>query len=226
MIYFAHRGFSSRRVQNTCESFALARERGATCYELDVHLLKDGQLAVHHDYSLFSTAGIDVKLADLTAEDLKKYPLHNPFTQSTVYVPLLQEVFPLVMPGLQLLNIEVKNDANIYPGIEKVLMSLLEKYPQIALKTLFSSFDQSTLRRLRALNKNARIGLLTRNFDISEALALGVESIHINQTRLTEDIVQTCHENGLKIFVYTVNTAKEKERVDKMGADGIFSDGW
>ena len=226
MIYFAHRGFSSRRVQNTCESFALAREKGATCYELDVHLLKDGQLAVHHDYSLFSTAGIDVKLADLTAEDLKKYPLRNPFTQNSVYVPLLQEVLPLVMPGLQLLNIEVKNDASIYPGIEKVLMSLLETYPQIALKTLFSSFDQSTLRRLRILNKNARIGLLTRNFDISEALSLGAESIHINQTRLTEDIVQTCHENGLKIFAYTVNTAKEKERVEKMGADGIFSDGW
>ena len=100
MICFAHRGLSALRVQNTTESFALAREKGATCYELDVHLLKDGALAVHHDYTLLETAGVDVKLADLTVPDLKKYPLKNPFTNTTLTVPLLEEIIPLVWPGL------------------------------------------------------------------------------------------------------------------------------
>ena len=50
MIYFSHRGANTKRVQNTVEAFALAHAQGATHYELDVHLLKDGALAVHHDY--------------------------------------------------------------------------------------------------------------------------------------------------------------------------------
>lgn len=226
MIYFAHRGFSAQRVQNTCESFALAREKGATHYELDVHLLKDGALAVHHDYSLLSTAGVDVKLADLTAADLKKYPLHNPFTTGPVYVPLLQEVLPLVAPSLQLLNIEIKNDNNIYPGIEKAVLTKLKNWPALSEKVLFSSFDYDSLVRVRKLDKTARIGLLTRNFDVSKPLALKAESVHINQTRLTAQIVQVCHDNGLKVYVYTVNTPAQRARVAELGADGIFTDGW
>ena len=62
MIYFAHRGANTQRVENTVSAFALAQKQGVTHYELDVHLLKDGQLAVHHDYSLLRTTGVDVKL--------------------------------------------------------------------------------------------------------------------------------------------------------------------
>jgi len=224
MIYFAHRGLSALRVQNTVESFALAREKGARCYELDVHLLKDGALAVHHDYTLLGTTGADVKLADLTTQDLKKYPLRNRFTGTALYVPLLEEIIPLILPGLEILNIEIKNDNNVYPGLENVLLKRLETWPQLAPKILFSGFDQDSLARLRALNKNARIGLLTRAFDVSKALALGAESVHINQIRLTQDIVRICHQNKLKVYVYTVNTLPDKERVEKMGADGIFTD--
>ena len=199
MIYFAHRGLPALRVQNTTESFALARQKGAKYYELDVHLLKDGALVVHHDYSLLNTAGFDVKLADLTMADLKKYPLKNPFTNTTLTVPLLEDIIPLVLPELEILNIEIKNDDNVYPGIESVLLRALKKWPEIAPKILFSGFDYDSLVRLRALDKNARIGLLTRAFDVSKALALGAESVHINQTRLTQEVVRVCHQNNLKV---------------------------
>ena len=224
MIYFAHRGLSALRVQNTTESFALACEKGAQCYELDVHLLKDGALAVHHDYSLANTAGVDSKLSDLTAAELKKYPLKNTFSATVLTVPLLEEIIPLVLPGLEILNIEIKNDNNVYPGIEEILLRALKKWPELAPKILFSAFDYDTLARMRQLNKNARIGLLTRAFDVSKALALGAESVHINQTRLTEEIVRVCHQNNLKVYVYTVNTPAEFQRVKTLGADGVFTD--
>ena len=224
MIYFAHRGFSSRRVQNTTEAFALARQERVTCYELDVHLLKDGQLAVHHDYSFRSVTDQEVRLADLTAADLKKYPLKNPFSSANAYIPLLDEILPLVEPGLKLLNIEIKNDNNVYPGLENALLTKVQSWPQILPKILFSSFDYEALERLRALNKNARIGLLTRNFDVSKPLALRAESVHINQIRLTEEMVSICHQNNLKVYVYTVNTVRDKQRVEKLGVDGIFTD--
>lgn len=222
MIYFSHRGANTQRVQNTVDAFALAHEQGARCFELDVHLLKDGILAVHHDYSLLSTAGVDVQLKDLTAADLQKYPLKNPFTQTPTYVPLLGEILPLVTPGLELLNIELKNDDNRYPGLEKTLLNIL---PAALLpKILFSSFDYLTLQRLRALAPQARIGQLTRHFNVQETLALKAESVHINHTRFTPQLVQTCHANGLKIYCYTVNDKALAVQLAAQGADGIFTD--
>lgn len=224
MIYFSHRGANTKRVQNTVEAFALAQAQGATYYELDVHLLQDGQLAVHHDYSLLSTTGKDVLLKNLTSQDLTKYPLINPFTSHAVFVPLLQDVLPVIVPGISLLNIELKNDDNRYPGLEAAVLSFLKQYPQLAGKVLFSSFDYDTLARLRALAPQARIGLLTRKFDVQQALALQAESVHINHIRFTPQIAQACHAHHLKLYCYTVNDIALAQQLASQGIDGIFTD--
>ena len=224
MIYFAHRGASAQRVQNTLEAFALAKEQGATHYELDVHLLKDGKLAVHHNYSLLETAGKDVALGDLTSADLTKFPLINPFTQNKVAVPLLQEVLPIIAPGLQLLNIELKNDGNIYPGIEGRLLDFLGQYSHLNTKIIFSSFDYDSLVRLRAAAPQARVGLLTRQFDIEKARALRAESVHINHIRFVPDMARICHQHGIKLYCYTVNDKSLAAKLQAQGVDGIFTD--
>ena len=222
MIYFAHRGANALAVQNSLPAFEKARGLGARCYELDVHLTADGKLAVHHDYSLLQTAGADVQIGALTADALQKIPLKNPFSNEPVFVPLLPEVLPLITPGLELLNIELKNDGSKYPGIEKTLLHTL---PQDLLpRVLFSSFDYDTLARLRALAPTARLGLLTRAFEVEKPLALRAESVHINQTRFTPRIAQMCHANGLKVYCYTVNDVPAARNLQAAGADGIFTD--
>ena len=225
MLYFAHRGASARQVQNTAAAFSLARRLGACCYELDVRLTQDGALVVHHDYSLQSTAGADVLLKDLTRADLQRYPLINRFDGQEMFVPELKEILPVVEPGLKLLNIELKNDNNRYPGIEKRLLEELHnRAPQMLPKILFSSFDYDTLVRIRKLHKNARIGLLTRSFDVSQALGLGAESVHMNYTRFTLEAAHACHQNGLNVYLYTVNEAPLARTLQAQGADGIFTD--
>lgn len=223
MIYFAHRGANTQRVENTVSAFALAQKQRVTHYELDVHLLKDGQLAVHHDYSLLRTAGVDVKLKDLASVDLAEYPLINPSSKEKVSIPLLQDVLPVILPNLKLLNIEIKNDHNIYPGIEEELLCLLRLHPQLEGKILISSFDYDTLVRVRTLSSNVRVGLLTRQFDIKKALALRAESVHINYIRFTPQIAQICHKNGLKVYCYTVTDRTLAAELAKQGVDGIFT---
>ena len=222
MIYFSHRGANTQRVQNTVAAFMLAHEQGARCFELDVHLLKDGKLAVHHDYSLLASTGVDVKLADLTSADLMQFPLRNSFNNQPAYIPLLQDVLPVVIPGLILLNIELKNDDNCYPGIEEVVCKSIPEL--IKGRVLFSSFDYACLQRLRALAPKARLGLLTRKFEISQALQLRAESVHINQTRFEPSIAKICHTHGLKVYCYTVNKTEEAARLAAQGVDGIFTD--
>jgi len=224
MIYFAHRGASSLAVQNTLPAFEKARSLGAQYYELDVHLTADGQLAVHHDYSLKDTAGVDVQIGSLTSAELKKIPLKNTFGGEPVFVPLLEEVLPVVAPDLTLLNIELKNDDNRYPGVEKVLLECLQKFPPLSAKILFSSFDYDTLARLRALDKNARIGQLTRTFDVLQAVNLQAESVHISYTRVSPQLVACCHQNQLNVYCYTVNECAQAQQLAVLGVDGIFTD--
>nr|QGT50876.1 glycerophosphoryl diester phosphodiesterase [uncultured Elusimicrobia bacterium] len=225
MIYFAHRGASAEAVQNTLPAFKRAQELGASYYELDVHLTKDGELTVHHDYSLLNTAGTDAEIKNMSFAELRRYPLINAFNGEAVFVPRLEEVLPIIASGLECLNVELKNDDNRYPGIEEKLLFFLQKnFAGLLPKILFSSFDYPTLARLRAFDKTLRIGLLTRAFDVSAALGLGAESVHMNHTRFTPEIAQNCHANGLKIYLYTVNDAVLARQLAASGADGIFTD--
>ena len=88
-------------------------------------------------------------------------------------------------------------------------------HPELLPRIIFSSFDYNTLARLRVLLPGARLGLLTRDFNVKQALALGARSIHINQTRFTPEIAGICHKNNLKIYVYTVNDLKTAAELEE-----------
>ena len=51
----AHRGFSAVAPENTMAAFRQAAEAGADGIELDVHLTKDGEVVVIHDYTVKPT---------------------------------------------------------------------------------------------------------------------------------------------------------------------------
>ena len=102
---YAHRGYHDkpRIPENSLPAFRRAVQCGFGA-ELDVHLMKDGHLAVIHDASLRRTAGADVEIEDLTAEELKNYTLEG----TEHHIPLLEEVLP-IFAGKAPLIIELKS---------------------------------------------------------------------------------------------------------------------
>lgn len=226
MRYFAHRGASAAAPANTLPAFALAREAGCTCYELDVHLSRDGELVVHHDYNLGPDTSCCRDIKDVTLADLDRCRVLHSFDKAIVVrPPLLREVLPVITEELEMLNIEIKNDGGVYPGIEEILWRDISSFgPEAVKKILFSSFDYPTLQRLRKIAPGAQIGLLTRLFEPQKARNLGAYSVHMNKTRITKEIVDLCHEEGRKVFVYTVNDKYTARSLERIGADGIFTD--
>ena len=101
---YAHRGFHDkpRIPENSLPAFKRAVQCGFGA-ELDVHLMKDGHLAVIHDASLKRTAGADVLVEDLTAEELRQYTLEG----TEYHIPLLEEVLP-IFAGKAPLIVELK----------------------------------------------------------------------------------------------------------------------
>ncbi len=69
-VVVAHRGDSFRAPENTLEAAQLGWEAGATAWELDVQLTRDGVPIVLHDESLLRTTDVALKFAgDSRARD-------------------------------------------------------------------------------------------------------------------------------------------------------------
>lgn len=104
---YAHRGLhDAEKPENSMAAFRAALENGYGI-ELDIHLIKDGNLAVIHDTSLLRTAGSEGKITDLTTEELCNYHLNG--TEETI--PTFRQVLDL-FAGKAPLIIELKCDDN------------------------------------------------------------------------------------------------------------------
>lgn len=122
-IMIAHRGLHNGEdiIENTIEAFSFSIERKIPI-ELDLHLLKDGNVVVFHDDTLKRIFGIDKCIKDYTYEELCQYKIPNTNTS----IPLFKDVLEFVQ-GRVLLDIEFKYDQKI-GKLEKVACSLLDTY--------------------------------------------------------------------------------------------------
>src|SRR5437016_3574517 len=68
----AHRGASARAPENTLAAFRAALEDGAELVELDVHLTRDGRLAVIHDEDTRRTTGAAGVVAEMSMSELRR----------------------------------------------------------------------------------------------------------------------------------------------------------
>ena len=226
MKYFAHRGAWAELPANSLPAFAKAREVGCTCYELDVHMTLDGSLVVHHDYSLATDTTSQRDIKEITFNEIKQCRLLHSFDPYlNIRPPLLREIFPIIVDQLEILNIEIKNDNNVYPGIEEALWKELDILgPEVFKKVLISSFDYATLQRVRQIAPQAKIGVLTRLFEPQKIRSLSANSVHINKTLITKEIVDICHSEGREVYVYTINDKYTLRSLQRIGVDGIFTD--
>lgn len=91
---YAHRGLHNNKSdapENSLKAFALAVEKGYGI-ELDVQLTKDEVPVIIHDYHLRRACKTDIKVADLTYEELEQYHLFK----SEEKIPTLKEALELI----------------------------------------------------------------------------------------------------------------------------------
>lgn len=152
---FAHRGLHDENApENSMAAFraALAQGYGA---ELDVHLMADGNLAVIHDSSLLRTAGCDVKIEDLTTEDLPNYRLSNGET-----IPLFSEVLALIGGKVPLI-IELKSTTENFSQLTEAAVAAMQGYLGC---WCMESFDPRCIRHLKKHYPKITRGQLSENF--------------------------------------------------------------
>ena len=154
---YAHRGWHCRPAipENSMAAFRLAVENGFGA-ELDVHLMKDGHLAVIHDSSLRRTAGADVMVEDLTLEELRQYRLEG----TDEPIPLLEEVLAL-FEGRTPLVVELKSYKGNHDALAAATMAMLDKF---RVAYCVESFDPRCLMWLKKHRPDVVRGQLSQQF--------------------------------------------------------------
>jgi len=210
MLKIGHRGAKGHVAENTIASFLKAIELGVDMIELDVHLSKDGIPMVIHDETIDRTTHHSGFVNQFTAE----------FLQS-IDIPGLKDVFDLVENRCAI-NIEIK----VFEATKPVL-EVLKNAKFLQEKIIISSFDWDVLNVCRFEEQSISLGILTE-LSIEEALTfakkINAYSINPYFKLLNHKNVKDIHQNGFKVFPWTVNNPDDITFVKSLKVDGIISD--
>lgn len=153
---YAHRGLHGHGVpENSMAAFQAALDQGYGI-ELDVHLLKDGNLAVMHDSLLNRTTGQAGRIEDLTTEDLKNYRLEG--TEETI--PEFMDLLTLYN-GKAPLIIELKPADGNHAALTEAACRMMDTYKG---PFCMESFDPRCVIWLKKNRPDIIRGQLTENY--------------------------------------------------------------
>jgi glycerophosphoryl diester phosphodiesterase len=174
---------------------------------------------------------------------MKPHPRFPQQQKLNAVKPLLADVFDAIKNDMMtrrrpfpFYNIETKTNPvtdNIYhpaPAEFVELLMTVIKEKQMEDFVIIQSFDFRTLQYLHQHYPAIRTAMLIEDYDKrsfeTQIAALGfIPTIYSPAYVLaTEDVINKCHLQNIKIIPWTVNDKKEIERLKKLGVDGIISD--
>ncbi|WP_165767222.1 glycerophosphoryl diester phosphodiesterase [Parendozoicomonas haliclonae] len=229
-----HRGAARIAPENTLAGIRAAAACGVTWVEMDVILMGDGALIMHHDKTLNRcTTGkgevLALGLADLQNIDAAKlFEKEYGDTFKGEPVPTLQEALDLTHELGMGMNLEIKMHNHPVTDLVLPVLDVLKNHPLLREgKLIISSFDHEALALCHQHSPEIPLGHLFEGLP-SNWLTLTTEvnaaTVHANQRKLTQKKVQEVCEAGYELYCYTVNDAQKARQLFEWGASGIFTD--
>ncbi len=212
-LVLGHRGSPHEEVENTLASFARAVAHGADGVELDVRRTRDGRAVVIHDNDLRRTMGVSGRVSSLYLEAIQRL--------SGARVPSLEQVTAWAAASGAWLNIELKS-----AGVEASVLDEVYR-TGIARRTIISSFDAQTVRRVGELDDEITRYFLTERWDPPAVRAF--ERSRARGVCLRVDAATTANlgavrDLDLPVIVWTVNDADRIRALLDGGVSGIITD--
>jgi glycerophosphoryl diester phosphodiesterase len=224
-----HRGAMGHCPENTFASFERALELGADWIELDVHLTRDGALAVIHDETVDRTTDGHGMVKDHTLAELKKLDAGAWFAPEFAgqRIPTLDEVLVWAGERNTVVDIEIKNAPIFYEGIEEAVVESLDR-AGMAEQVIVISFDHRSVQRVKALDARVMTGVLyaARPTDagIGLAAAAQADAVLPHWAYITSEDVRVAHKAGLAVAPWATSDPEILQslvaaRVDAIGTN-------
>lgn len=228
-LIIAHRGASQSAPENTLPAFTKAVQAKADLIELDYYHSSDGVPIVFHDKTLKRTTNAAAVLGDgnravsaCTLAELKRLDAGLWFNRSFsgTRIPTLDEALTLIQADSVTL-IERKG------GDAATCVKLLQQR-RLVDKLVVQSFDWDFLRECHRLEPKLMLGALGGKpweaSTLDQVKRTGAAVVGWNHKHITQQEIQQSHQQGLKIWVYTVNTESRMRQLLEQGIDGIITD--
>lgn len=230
----AHRGISGKAPENTIAAFSLAcAAQGIDMIELDVRLSKDNDVIVLHDRTLQRTSTGNGVARNYSLEEIKEFDAGSWFDPSfsNERIPTLREVLQLVNKQ-RWVDIELKSDFlhREQDGLlERKVLDVVHDLG-LAQHVFFSSFDHRMMSTLKRFDHGATTGVLYNVYRdygrLPSKLAgrVGASIFVCAKRELTKRMVSDARQHGIGVYVYTLNTSANVNKMMELGVDGIISD--
>jgi glycerophosphoryl diester phosphodiesterase len=221
----AHRGASLEAPENTISAFERALDQGADGIALQVHLSKDDQPVVIHDFTLERTTDGSGAVRAHTVRQLKRLDTGGWKAERFrgQRLQTLQEVFERFGERARFW-VELKGGRDLYPSIEDRIVSTVEVYDLLD-RVVVESFDPGALARLRTMNAELGLGALASDPPLYPLIRSpgAVRAVCPRADLVTEAVARQIREAGLDSYVWTVNEPALMDRLVEWGVSGIVT---
>ena len=220
MLKIGHRGARGHEPENTLISFQKALELNVNQIELDIHLSSDGAIMVIHDETINRTTNGSGFVKTFTRLELQQFQIEKQQT-----IPTLIEVLSLIDRKCSI-NIEIKS-SDLTDQLVDIIEQFIHKKQWEYQHFLISSFEWDNLEKVRVLNPNIPIAVLTET-NLEDALAFAkkikAKAINPDFQLLSKENVSTMQHDGFQVFPWTVNEMEDIKRIKSYKVNGIISD--
>ncbi len=199
--------------ENTLRSFVHAEQAGMDLIELDLHLSKDGALAVMHDAEVDRTTDGKGPIAEKTLAELRELDAGQ-----GERVPVFEEVLDAVRSPLQA---EIKDVA-----AARTLAEVMRRRDLVERVEVISFHDEA-IAEIAQLVPGVRTALVASRWGddvVDRAKAVGATRLVLNVRRITLELVEKAHAEGLTVVGWVVNTQDHLRLARGLGLDGATTD--
>lgn len=215
--FIAHRGLSGVECENTAEAFKLACEKDFYGVECDVHVTADGKYVIFHDDETGRMCIENLSVENSGFKELRALE----FRRGKNYkIPTLEEYLEIMSGSGKVAVIELKNPM-AEKNVGEIISICVEKYDLE--KIIFISFCYENLLAVRRILPEQKIQFLT--CAVSEELADGLVKnnfgIDADRIILNENTMAVLRERGIAVNCWTVDDAREAEKLCLLGAEFI-----
>jgi glycerophosphoryl diester phosphodiesterase len=239
-IIIAHRGESHDAPENTLAAINLAWKRNIKSVEIDIHLTKDNEIVVIHDYDTLRISGIKKLVRESSLDELKCLDAGSfkgtEWTGETI--PTLNEVLETIPENGKLI-IEIKSDSKILDRLSNELShsGLIESQIEII------AFNFETLAEAkRSMPHYRMLWLLDLDYSLPWWLWWRSKQEIIDKIRkfnldgidvwsgqlLTMKFIERFRKERFFVYAWTVDNPEKARELVESGINGITTNraGW
>ena len=226
-LVWAHRGASGYAPENTLEAFQMAMDMNADGVETDVYFTADGEIIICHDEKIDRVSNGQGSVTEYTLEELKKFDFGCKFysgERKGIRIATLDELYSLYKNNDMTINVEIKS-ADV-----KMPMALINKAKEFGIseRVVYSSFNHLQLKNILEIDGNAKVApLYNGNWLNMDKYAENMKAFaihpHFLQVRTFDTLVKDCHEKGIAVNPWTVNSENDIADMLSAGCDAIIT---